>query len=230
MRIQREYRRQGLILLAAAALLGGCASEKTRPLPAADTTTPAEAMKTRPLPAADTTTPAEAILKVLTAVQTSDTDTLVASIYGTELEIRSAKAAGALQGALRGLKEAVTAAYGQDAWSVFEDDQGAKLSVTNTSKDLSQIFDDLECTMDGDEAVALVPSMDREVHLKKIDGQWRVNAADILTSVTDERSVASQEKIAAFLDAKRATVGQPGVTPASLDAEISTEIVAILTQ
>ncbi len=213
MRIQREYRRQGLILLAAAALLGGCASEKTRPLPAADTTTPAEA-----------------ILKVLTAVQTSDTDTLVASIYGTELEIRSAKAVGALQGAMRGFKEAVTAAYGQDAWSVFEDDQGAKLSVTNTSENLSQIFDDLECTIDGDEAVALVPSMDQEVHLKKIDGRWRVNAADILTSVTDERSVASQERIAAFLDAKRATVGQPGVTPASLDAEISAEIVAILTQ
>ncbi|MHC4735050.1 MAG: hypothetical protein ACYTDW_11425, partial [Planctomycetota bacterium] len=151
------------------------------------------------------------------------------SLTGTKTELKAASVFMDYMIAVRDFKEAVIDKYGTSGWAHFEKQGGAKLSLNMT--DNRDKMDSMKVEIDGDKAVCTMPGEAKGVNLLRKNGVWYVNVSDVVTTggVDLETFIGTWTKMAELIKAKQQRIGKTGVTAQSLDMELGTEMMPILT-
>jgi len=162
--------------------------------------------------------PREAVVAFRDAFFAGDPGALHACAFGTPEEYRALDAWLESDRALREFRAAFVAEYGAGAWEEFQDEAGAHFPAD--AWDDAQVGR-LEFAIEGDRAVCTGPGADGGFRLRRALGGWRVEIASLLPPGLDPRRAAlGFDTMAEFLRVQRGRIGQPGVTPTSLDVDV----------
>ena len=80
--------------------------------------------------------------------------------------------------------------------------------------------------VDGDTAKVTMPGQPEPLGLKRVDGQWRMLAKDIMSGDPGQADMWVQ--MAKAIGEAQTRVGQGGVTPESLDKELGEAVMSVL--
>ncbi|MHC4657091.1 MAG: hypothetical protein ACYS91_19060 [Planctomycetota bacterium] len=174
-------------------------------------------------------TPKDAVNKLFEGMLEFDKAKFTGSLTGTKTELKAASVFMDYMIAVRDFKEAVIDKYGTSGWAHFEKQGGAKLSLNMT--DNRDKMDSMKVEIDGDKAVCTMPGEAKGVNLLRKNGVWYVNVSDVVTTggVDLETFIGTWTKMAELIKAKQQRIGKTGVTAQSLDMELGTEMMPILT-
>ena len=173
-------------------------------------------------------TPKDAVSKFIEGMLEFNKAKFMASLTGEKQELKAASMYMDYMIAVKDFKQAVIKKYGDSGWAHFENDGGAKLSLTMT--DNRDKLDAMKVEIDGDKAVCTMPGEAKAVNLLRKNGIWYVNVSDIVTTggMGLEKFIGMWTKMTKLIKGKQQRIGQPGVTAQSLDMELGNELMPIL--
>jgi len=118
------------------------------------------------------------------------------------------------------------AAYGDDGWAEFNDNEEANVSITQ-NRNIDR-FDHVRYEIKGDTAVGVLPNDPQKLHLVSDGRRWSIDLRKTM-GYTGEQLSDNTRLYSRLADAIRdATprIGAEGVTPAGLDTELAAKFEA----
>jgi hypothetical protein len=158
-----------------------------------------------------------------------DGEALLEVLEATEAEARYVRAVFEVTRLNRAFKKRIIETYGEEGWTEFNDEADANLSF-----DVSVTEDtwaNVEIEETGDTAVAGMPGSEDELRLRRVDGEWRITAGALLNvdaNLNMDQSSALFENVSKIIAEYFPRIGEPGVTPQTLDQEMGQEILTAL--
>jgi len=171
----------------------------------------------RPYESEGLSTPKGAAYESFSALNRLDEAKLLASVVGSQEELKRLVANIHFLAAIRDLRAAVIREYGNSGWAHFEEEGGAVLTLS-VSTDLDALKD-LPVEVDGDTATI------GDLTLHQRNGAWYSEAEAFFAA--GDFDAPSLMELSKLLQTKLAKIGQEGVTAQTLDLEIGKEMTPI---
>lgn len=163
--------------------------------------------------ATDQTTPAVTVLKMNRAALEGDREAYLACFVGSEEQLAVAEAMYDFAREGLAFREAMLGQYGQAGWAHVQQ----YFALPSTEMAGWQVRDE-----SADEATLVQPLEQTALRLRRVDGQWYIRAGEFVPA--DE----SAERVVAWFGATtdefariRQRIGQPGVVPGDIRAELN---------
>jgi len=175
-------------------------------------------------------TPREAVLMFASALNDFDYDAARPHVVGDDLDLEHFQAF--LDFARAGLefKTKFLATYGDEGWAIFNDNEGASISVVQ-NRNLAR-FNRMRYEVDGDRAIGTMPNDPQKMHLERSDRHWSVRLRETMGIPEDalRNDAALYRNLARVIRDAVPRIGALGVTPAALDAELGAAMTVVFSK
>ena len=177
-------------------------------------------------------TPRAVATRFMVAIVTHDNEAVRACTIGPDIDREHMRAFLEFWRAEREFHDKFIESYGEEGWTVFNDEEGAQLSFSGaqTREEALAQAAEMKIEVTGDSAIVTRSDTTDELHMIRKDGRWYVALHKTMPLPEKKmiRDTSNFHKLAELLQAKTARIGAPGVTPDSLDEELGGEMMLIL--
>ncbi len=176
------------------------------------------------------TTPKGAMTMFIDGFSKLDKSRVMACVTGGEQELKALSVFIDYAIAVKDFQKAIIDQYGASGWAHFENEGGAKLSLDLTGD--KNKLDSAKIEVDGNRATCTVPGDAQVMKLLRKDGLWYVDAGSALASGGTDAGefIRLWSAMTHLIRKKQQRIGQPGVTPQSLDMELGKELLGVMTR
>jgi hypothetical protein len=180
-------------------------------------------------------TPSDAMVQFIEATHEGNEPKLFAALEASEAQKEFMRVTMDFITAISDFRDAFTNAYGQQAWSNFQDDTkgpkdgNAKLSTTDSDEAVAKYrnaaFDER-----GDEAFC--PNLDepgKTIRIIKVGSGWRVDANYVCpTTVEMQKKIRQIKPLTDVIRKYKKAIGHQGIKPEDIDAELGRAMLKVL--
>ena len=180
-------------------------------------------------------TPSDAMVQYVEAMHEGNEPKLFAALEASEAQKEFLRVSMDFLTAISDFRDAFINAYGQQAWSNFQDDSkgpkdgNAKLNAADLDEAVAKVR---KATFDerGDEAFC--PNLDgpgKTVRIVKVGSGWRVDANTVCpTAVEMQKKIDQIKPLTDVIRKYKKAIGHQGIEPEDIDAELGRAMLKVL--